>query len=453
MGRLVRNQITGSVVGCEIVSMALADTIFALSSGKLPAGIAVVRMSGSATRFAIETMFGSVPDARSARYGAFRHGHDVFDRGICLFFPGPGSVTGEDCGEFHLHGGVAVVKTALTMLESLPGLRPAEPGEFTRRAFLNGKLDLTGAEALSDLLAAETERQLELANTMGRRQSEIYLDWRRRILVSRAMLESALDFSDQEDVPQLEIAGIRASSLDLAAAIRQHAMRFRQAEIVRSGFNVVIVGAPNAGKSSLLNALALRDVALVSDEPGTTRDAVSVSLDIGGYKVVVTDTAGVRDDAGRVEAMGIEKARGLVREADLVLRLIDMSDPVRVEIETSAPVAEIGSKADIAETGADYDVIVSSVSGDGLAALLELIGNQARCGVEGKGEVWPTRERHVRHLLAAAGSLERSANSGLVAELAAEELRMAAWELGRIVGMIDTEEMLGEIFSRFCIGK
>jgi tRNA modification GTPase len=433
--------------------MSSVDTIFALSSGKLPAGIAVVRITGARTRFALETIFGSVPEPRRARVGAFQSTSGEFDHGICLYFPGPGSVTGEDCGELHLHGGVAVVKTALTMLSGLPGLRMAEPGEFTQRAFLNGKIDLTGAEALADLIAAETVTQLELAGSAGKRQTETYERWRREILATRALLESALDFSDQEDVPDIEAVAISERNLEMAAELRQHAGRFRQADIVRTGFNVVIIGAPNVGKSSLLNALALRDIALVSDEPGTTRDAVSVSLDIGGYKVVLTDTAGLRDDPGRVEAMGIDRARLLARDADLVLRVTDSSNAVWVEIPDGPRRIEVGSKADIAGDVAGFDVVVSSVSNAGIDALLSLIGNEVRQVTRELGTVWPTRERHVLHLDAAALSLELAAEHRLSPELAAEEMRTAARELGRIVGVSDTEELLGEIFGRFCIGK
>jgi tRNA modification GTPase len=433
--------------------MSSTETIFALSSGRLPAGIAVIRISGPRTRFAIETIFGDVPEPRAVKVGSFRSDRGIFDHGICLFFPGPGSVTGEDCGEFHLHGGLAVVKTALTMLEGIDGLRMAEPGEFTQRAFLNGKLDLTGAEALSDLISAETERQLEIAGNMGRRQSETFLAWRQEVLAMRALVESALDFSDQEDVPDLETEAIARKSRYLADEFRRSAGRFSQAEIVRTGFKVVLVGAPNAGKSSLLNALALRDVVLVSDEPGTTRDAVSVSLDVGGHKVVLTDTAGLREEAERVEAMGIERARQLVREADLVLRLTDMSNPVTAAVDSGAPVIDVGTKSDLGGFGAGSLITVSSVNGAGLTELLKMIETEAARSLIFNGEVWPTRERHVRHLLAAADCLDRAAALTGGLELIAEEMRAGAVELGRIVGVSDTEELLGEIFGRFCIGK
>lgn len=433
--------------------MSSADTIFALSSGRLPSGIAVIRMTGPQTRMALGTIFGFVPEPRVARFGAFRAGTDIFDNGICLYFPGPGSVTGEDCGELHLHGGVAVVKTALTILEDLDGLRIAEPGEFTRRAFLNGKIDLNGAEALADLIAAETAHQLEMASAAGAKQSGLYLSWRHEILGVRALLESALDFSDQDDVPDLALDEIREGIVTLSRGILAHVSRFKQAEIVRTGFSVVLVGAPNAGKSSLLNALALRDVALVSDEPGTTRDSVSVGLDIDGYKVVMTDTAGLRDDPGRIEAMGIDRTRALSREADLVLDVRDLSHPIKVDLESSGAVISVGTKRDLVGVGCDVDVSVSSLTGDGIDDLLAMIGRRVASAVASGGEVWPTRERHVRHLRAAADALERACGAGMSPEFVAEELRQAAVELGRIVGVTDTEELLGEIFGRFCVGK
>ena len=360
-------------------------------------------------------------------------------------------MTGEDCGEFHLHGGIAVVRSVLTMLATLRGFRPAEAGEFTQRSFLNGKIDLTGAEALSDLIASETERQRELAGRSSSQQRLLYDGWRQRILGLRAQLESVLDFSDQEDVPDQDLSASGNAAREIASEIERHAALYRQAEIVRSGFSVAIVGAPNAGKSSLLNALAMNDVAIVSDEAGTTRDAISVSLDISGYKVIVTDTAGLREGGCSIEKIGMDRAREIARRADLVLRVIDPLAPSFVEVVSDAEILDVWTKADVVDRKADK-LSVSSRSGAGLEELIGLIASRIGEVTDGGAEVLPTRERHVRHLLAASGALRLSARADL-AEIAADDLRLASMELGRIVGMTDTEEVLGEIFSRFCIGK
>ena len=245
--------------------------------------------------FALETIANKVPEPRLAAYAVFRDGSgQPLDRGLLLFFPGPASFTGEDCAEFHIHGSRAVAAALIGALVSIPGLRVAEPGEFTRRAFLNGKVDLLQAEALADLVSAETEAQRRLAvyNSEGA-QSDLYQDWRRQIIHARAMIEAELDFAEEADIPG-SISDIVWDDLArLSVAMRAHISGYRAAEIIRDGFDVVIIGAPNAGKSSLLNALARRDVALVSDEPGTTRDLVEVELDIGGMKIRITDTAGM----------------------------------------------------------------------------------------------------------------------------------------------------------------
>ena len=432
--------------------MSSADTIFALSSGRLPSGVAIIRLSGPSVRFAFETLIGQVPKSRHATYARVRDRNLEIDRGICLFLPGPGSATGEDCGEFHVHGGPAVVKALLTILADLPGFRPAEPGEFTRRAFLNGKFDLTGVEALSDLIAAETEQQRRLAvDNIGERQRNAYLGWRQRILELRALAEAQLDFSDQDDVGETEDGGISDTAGAIAAEIDAHVALFRQAEIVRDGYSVVIIGAPNAGKSSLLNALAQRDAAIVSEEAGTTRDPVTVAIEIDGYKVNLTDTAGIRDNPGRIEALGIERAIRLAERADLVVHLVDMSEPVEARLGVSAEVLSVGTKADLVPAD-DGRLAVSSVSGAGIDALLREIGSRLKNVVSVGDDVLPTRERHVRHLNAASQALRKSTRVAML-ELRAEELRLAAVELGRIVGLSDTEELLGEIFSRFCIGK
>ncbi|MDZ5697415.1 tRNA uridine-5-carboxymethylaminomethyl(34) synthesis GTPase MnmE [Chelativorans sp. M5D2P16] len=436
--------------------MIARDTIFALSSGALPSGVAVVRLSGPATAGVLERMTGSVPPPRRAKLTAIANGEDVLDRGLCLFFPGPTSFTGEDCGELHLHGGRAVVAAVLDTLGSLPGMRAAEAGEFTKRAFLHGKVDLTGAEALSDLIAAETEaqRRFALANSSEQHRM-LYEGWRQQLIHARAMIEAELDFADESDVPGSVAETVWAEVTDLRAAISAHAATYRDAEILRDGYQVVILGAPNAGKSSLLNALARRDVAIVTDEPGTTRDILEVNLDIGGMKVVLTDTAGIREARGRVEAIGIERSLERAERADLVLLLEDAAAPVPFRGLPDRPFLRVGNKSDLlVGQSPDYDCLISTASGDGLERLLDLLRERSAGYRERAGEILPFRARHVALLNEAVESLD-AALHGVPEdlELRAENLRVASAALGRVCGDIDVEDLLDTIFSSFCIGK
>lgn len=434
--------------------MRSTDTIFALSTGRLPSGIAIVRMSGPGVRTALEAVAGAVPPPRAARYGPLSFRGELLDHGLRLFFPGPKSVTGEDCGEFHVHGSVAVVKGLIAALSSLDGFRLAEPGEFSRRGFLNGRMDLTAVESLSDLIAAETDQQRKLALAgMGGKLRDTFLDWRAQLQSLRARIEAELDFSDQDDVSQDLNAAIGREIDSLTIRMDQLIGRLGQAELVRDGYRVAILGAPNAGKSSLLNALAMRDVAIVSDEAGTTRDLVEVSLEIDGFKVILTDTAGIRETKGVVEAIGIKRALGAAQLADLVILLEDTTNPVPITVDAAAAMLRVGAKSDLSGSArGDYDVLVSSLTGDGIGGLLSKIGDRIRLAVSDGDGLLALRERHVGHLSRARAALQRASNANLP-ELVAEELRVAAVEIGRIVGIGDTEDLLGEIFSRFCIGK
>lgn len=438
--------------------MTFQDTIFALSSGRLPSGVAIVRISGGKTRFAVETMTGSLPAERKAVLGELRSGDGlVLDTSLTLFFPGPRSFTGEDCAELHLHGGSAVVSAVLSALARLDGFRHAEAGEFTRRAFLNGKIDLLQAEALADLVAAETEsqRRFALANT-GERQASLYGDWRRRIIHARAMIEAELDFADEGDIPGSVAETIWRDVGEIGREIDDHVAGYHAAEIVRDGFQVVILGAPNAGKSSLLNALARREVAIVTDEPGTTRDLIEVSLDLHGNKIVLTDTAGIRDGAGRVETIGIERARAKASRADLVLLLAAADEPAsEISLPPDVPVMRVRTKIDLASIGtADADVEVSSRDGTGLAELLERISAHADAAVADAGEILPSRSRHIELLRGCRAALALAlAMDDADLELRAEELRRAGDQLGRISGAVDVEDLLDAVFSTFCVGK
>lgn len=442
--------------------MQFPDTIFALSSGRPPSGVAVIRLSGPHVRAALQAIVGGVPPARAATLRAFRaEDGSVIDRGLALFFPGPASFTGEDCAEFQLHGGRAVVEGILGALTGMNGFRPAEAGEFTRRAFLNGKMDLVEAEALADLIAAETEaqRRFAVASAHGA-QSALYAGWRKRILHGRAMIEAELDFADEADVLGSVSGRVWADMAALAGEIERHVAGFHRAEIIREGFSVVIAGAPNAGKSSLLNALAKRDVAIVTDEPGTTRDLVHVALDLDGVKVNVTDTAGIREDAGNVEAIGIERALASMRAADLVLHLEDLGFPAELVLpETSAEVLRVGSKADLgirsagAHDGA-FDLEISTATGAGIVQLVGIIASKAKAAAGDVDDALiPARMRHVALLRRAGACLADSLVEGSALELRAEALRLAGEAFGRIAGTMDVEEVLGVIFSEFCIGK
>ncbi|RWH68945.1 MAG: tRNA uridine-5-carboxymethylaminomethyl(34) synthesis GTPase MnmE [Mesorhizobium sp.] len=440
--------------------MISGDSIVALSSGRLPAGVAVIRISGPQSRLVVETIAGSMVQNRVAAYRKFTAPDgSVLDSGLVVFFAGPNSFTGEDIAEFHVHGGRAVVARMLETIAGFDGVRHAEPGEFTRRAFLNGKVDLVETEALADLVNAETEAQRRFAvqNAEGA-QSELYLNWRRRLIHARAMIEAEIDFSDEDDVPGSVADTVWSDVRAMIDEIERHVQGFRAAEIIRDGFEVVILGAPNAGKSSLFNALARREAAIVTEEPGTTRDLLEVVLDLEGMRVRVTDTAGLRETPGRIEAIGIERARSKAGTADLLLVLEDMVEPVPIgAIPADVPSLRIGTKVDLLRDEslvARYDAVISTRDGTGLAELLAEIARRAAAQIGQAGDILPSRLRHVellnetkRFLLAAVTGSERGQ------ELRAEELRLAADRLGRIVGAVDVEDMLDVIFSQFCIGK
>lgn len=443
--------------------MISRDSIVALSSGRLPAGVAVIRISGPQTRFVVETITGSMVKDRAAVLRKFRAPDGAaLDSGLIVFFPGPASFTGEDVAEFHVHGGRAVVARMLETITSFDGVRHADPGEFTRRAFLNGKVDLVETEALADLVNAETEAQRRFAvqNAEGV-QSELYLGWRRRLIHARAMIEAEIDFADEDDVPGSVSDTVWSDVRAMIDEIDRHIAGFRAAEIIRDGFEVVILGAPNAGKSSLFNALARRDAAIVTDEPGTTRDLLEVVLDLEGLRVRLTDTAGLREAAGKVEAIGIEKARAKADRADLLLLLQDVAEPQAIaSIPSAIPALRVGTKRDLldgqAAVSADrrYDYVISIVDGTGVEGLLAEIGRRAAHAAGSAGDILPSRLRHVDLLGEANRHLHRAVDERAVGqELRAEELRLAADRLGRIVGAIDVEDMLDVIFAQFCIGK
>jgi tRNA modification GTPase len=435
------------------------DTIFALSSGRLPSGVAVVRMSGPQVRESLVSMLGALPEPRSAKLCFIRTPVGVvIDQGLALFFPAPASFTGEDCAELHLHGGVATVSACLAALYSISGLRMAEAGEFTRRAFLMGKVDLTEAEGLADLVAAETEAQRlqALANARGG-QRDLYEGWRKRLINARAMIEAEIDFSDEGDVPGSVASEVWQDMAGVRSEIEQHLSRARAGEIVRNGLDVVILGAPNAGKSSLLNALARREVSIVTEEAGTTRDLVEARLDIDGFRVNIADTAGIREGAGRIEALGINKALERSIECDLVLLVEDVSAiGSAADISVSAPVMRVGLKGDLIHKSPPhgYDVVVSVLDESGIGDLCTLIGNFAADMRGNVSEVIPVRQRQAELLRECALHLKTALDSRETPlELRAEDLRLSGEALGRLTGRIDVEDLLDVIFSQFCVGK
>ena len=428
--------------------MNASDTIYALSSGALPSGVAVLRISGAGSRVALETLFGSIPAPRRLAYGPIGRAERPIDMGMVVFFPGPATATGEDCAELHLHGSVAVLKAAKESLASIPGLREAEPGEFTLRAFHHGRMDLTEVESLSHLIEAETEAQrLQALSGINGAIRDACLAWRARLQSLRASIEAELDFSDQDDVP--ESADLTDEIAALAGEMKRFESGLRDAEIVRQGFRVAIVGAPNAGKSSLLNALAKRDVAIVTSEPGTTRDLIEVSLDLGGYKVILTDTAGLRDASSEAERIGVERARDAARSADLVL-LVREPGGADVAVDSSRRTIRIASKVDLGNA-VDFDIAISVATGEGIDMLIERLKMELEAGGARRNGL-PVTARQAGYVRRAEAHLG-DALAAPLPELRAEHLRLAAEEIGRVVGIGDTEDMLGEIFGRFCIGK
>ena len=437
------------------------DTIFALSSGALPSGVAVIRLSGSLSAGALVALCGRVPAARRASLLPIRDRNgEKLDDGLIFHFPAPHSFTGEDCSELHIHGGRAVVKAVLAALADLPGLRPAEAGEFSRRAFLNGRMDLVEVEGLADLIAAETEMQRRLAvEQASGGLSRLYDSWAKRLTHARAMIEAELDFADEDDVPGSVAATIWADMGRLEKDIFNHLSDARAGEIARDGLKVVIAGPPNAGKSSLLNYLAKRDVAIVTDVPGTTRDVLHVDLDLSGFAVRLFDTAGLRETADIVEQEGIRRTQLSMAKAHLVLLLSEdpQADWAALSGSYEGPVVRVQTKGDtVADVCRDggVDVTISVHSGEGVASLLDKIGEHLPNLEAGNALALPTRERHARHLAAAREQVVLAlAASGSGLDIQAEHLRLAGQALGRVTGRVDVENLLDVIFSEFCIGK
>ncbi len=442
-----------------------ADTIYAPSTGSMRAGVAVIRVSGPAAGAALRALTGRpLPPPRlamRARLAGPGDGEEV-DEGLVLWFPGPASFTGEDVAEFHVHGGRAVIDGILDALAAVAGLSPAEPGAFTRRAFENGKLDLTQAEGLGDLVNAETaaQRRQALAQMQGR-LGGVYESWRRRLTESLAHVEAAIDFSDQ-DLPGGTGGGIAGAAGEIAREITAHLADGHAGERLRDGVEVVIVGPPNSGKSSILNLLAKRDAAIVSSVAGTTRDVVEVRLDLGGYPVTLADTAGLSQGGDEIEAEGVRRALGRAREADLKLVVLDGETWPRVDEATAALLGadslvvvnkvDLGSPRPPLEVGGCPVAPLSALTGEGMEALMEALEAAVAERCPPQGAVALTRSRHRRALEECASALRRCQKAA-APELAAEDLRLAVRALGQITGRVGVEDILDIIFRDFCIGK
>lgn len=440
--------------------MQFTDTIYALSSGSPPAGVALIRVSGPATADALARLCGPLPPARVATLRTIRtRNSDILDSGLVLYFPGPASFTGEDCCELQVHGGRAVVSAILDELAAMDGLRHAEAGEFARRAFQNGKLDLVEVEGLADLIAAETEMQRRLAvEQSGGGQSALYAGWARRLTHARAMIEAELDFADEDDIPGSVSAAIWTDIGRLREEIDEHIARAGVAEIIRDGLKIVISGEPNAGKSSLLNALAQRDIAIVTEIAGTTRDVLSVDLSLAGFSVKLFDTAGLRETDEVVEREGIRRARQVIADADLVLLLSEKPSDFRLDEwqpGKSVPVIRVATKVDRPMPRwktSEADVFLSTRTGEGMDKLLAMLQAHLPDLAGNTALSMPSRRRHVDCLRQAGAALVRSMEAREL-ELQAEQLRQAGDALGRITGRVDVEKLLDVIFSEFCIGK
>ncbi|HKT77469.1 MAG TPA: tRNA uridine-5-carboxymethylaminomethyl(34) synthesis GTPase MnmE [Sphingobium sp.] len=425
----------------------MSDTIFALSSGAPPAGIGVIRISGPAAAMALERLSGSLPPPRRARLSLLSDPRDgvPLDRALTLWFPGPATATGEDLAELHCHGGRAVIAAVGGALGALGGLRRAEPGEFTRRAFLNGCMDLNAVEGLSDLLAAETQQQRRAALLMAEGHFSRRIDsWRERLLDLSAWAEAALDFSDEDDVPDEGVeVRIREGLADLAADVRR-ILAAPSAERLRDGIRVVLAGPPNAGKSTLLNALVGRDAAIVSDIAGTTRDRIEVPAAIGGTAFLFTDTAGLRTDTGdAIEAIGMDRARAALDAADIILWLgegdaLPRADAILIAAQSDRVAGRPG-------------LALSVRTGEGMAQLVTLLLEKAAALLPGEGDY----ALHERQRIAVGELLDHLTAAAATRDLliVAEDMRQARGVLDRLSGRAGTEDMLDRLFAGFCIGK
>ena len=444
--------------------MGAADTIFALSTAPGRAGVAMVRVSGPAAEKALKKVAGGTPKKRRAKLRILRDNKGrKIDQAIVVWFPGPKSFTGEDVAEFHVHGGRAVVAALLEALAKVKGLRPAEPGEFTRRAYENGQMDLAQVEGLADLIDAETEAQRAQAlRQMEGGLSSLVGTWRKRLVELSALVAADIDFPDEDDVPGGLTSQAQPGIIALRAELEAELKNGARARALRRGLEIAILGAPNVGKSSILNVLAGREAAIVSSQAGTTRDIVEVQMDLSGYAVTLADTAGLRDAADEIESEGIRRALARAEDADLRLIVFDARLWPEADVATRAAAREgdiiLFNKCDEAEglaapqTYWGKGLLMSAKTGEGLDDLVQRLSEEVvtRAGLSETPTI--SRLRHARALEEAIEALTRAESQG-EAELCGEDLRLAARALERLLGRVDVEDLLDVIFSEFCIGK
>ncbi len=454
----------------------MSNTIFALSSGGLPSGVAIIRISGPQAPSVVEEMCRG-KDASSIEFGnpiglskiTDIENNSVIDEGLVLSFVAPNSFTGEDVVEFQIHGGRAIVDAILASLGKIEGLRHAEAGEFTYRAFENGKLDLTQAEGIGDLIASETEAQRKLAyDAVAGQPRKLVEDWLNRLVSFRAMIEAEIDFVDEDDIPGSVSDQVWVGVDKLIAELDANMNSLNAAEIIRNGFRVTLLGKPNSGKSTLLNCLAGRDVAIVTDLPGTTRDVLEVKLNLGGQVVIISDTAGIHDTQDIIEKEGIRRAHKAAEQSQMTVWLHAADDDAPIAKSAFDADLVVLSKLDIATditTGIgsdpnnivqypDCDLAISSHGEQGINSLVGRISDAAKNSVSGSESVMFSHERQKRGLFDAFNALIK-AKTGILdpLEIRAESLRVASDALGKLVGTVDVEDILGVIFSKFCVGK
>ncbi|KAM3939364.1 5-taurinomethyluridine-[tRNA] synthase subunit GTPB3, mitochondrial [Leptodactylus fuscus] len=465
------------------------DTIFALSSGHGKCGVAVIRTSGPASQEALHllTKWNSLPTPRQVKLSSIwcPKSGELLDRGLVVWFSGPHSFTGEDCCEYHVHGGPAVVSGVLQALGSLQMMRPAEPGEFTKRAFQNGKLDLTEVEGLGDLIHAETEVQRRQAlRQMSGDLGQLYERWSQQLLKALAHIEAFIDFSEDDNVEEGVLLAVDEVVETLQKELEEHLRDNRRGERLRDGVQVVLTGATNAGKSSLLNVISQKPTAIVSSSPGTTRDVIEATLNIGGYPIILSDTAGLRDSEDPIEREGVRRAKARVGEADVLVAVLDVSNGLwsqetlldhlqslysNLQGDEPRSVIVALNKVDLLSQESIVNIeklcrdpklppvcLLSCHTGEGISNFLRIMRDclEGICGNPLQGAPTITQTRHRHHLTACLDALGRySVHRQQDLVLSAEELRIAQRQLGAITGRVSAEEILDIIFSDFCIGK
>ena len=442
-------------------------TIYALSTGPGISGIAVIRVSGKNTAEVVKKVTGNkLPNPREATRRKFNqiNTNELIDEGVLLWFPGPNSYTGEDLAEFHVHGSTAVISALHSSISKIKNCRLAEPGEFTKRAFQNGKINLLKAESIGDLISSETEIQRKQAiKIMNGNSSDKFNSWREKLLKILSYVEAKIDFPE-EDLPKDVLHEITENSKRVSSEIQKVLKDQKVGEIIREGFKIAIVGPTNAGKSSLLNYLSKRDVAIVSEIAGTTRDVIETHLNLDGYPVIVSDTAGIRDSKDEIEKKGIKLALKSAEEADLRLVVIepknlDFTGFLKDLFDKNSIL--IINKSDLLKKQLDPEikkldhVLISIIKNSNLDILIKKIIKKLKDKFISSEDILITRERHRQHLEQCVEHLINFADKNKNDDLdkGAEDLRLATRHLGMIVGKVDVEEILGSIFNDFCIGK